>query len=76
MLFPSLLTAVRSKAESMADEKEFKKYQAIMAAKRTRKTEKNKSGKGKDRLLPEKLTIHHYQRRLKDHPKNIQEWGL
>jgi hypothetical protein len=41
----------------MADEDEFKKNQKIMAAKRTRKTERNKPGKGKDRLVPEKLAI-------------------
>ncbi|CAB4030489.1 Hypothetical predicted protein, partial [Paramuricea clavata] len=41
----------------MANEDEFKKNQKFMAAKRTRKTERNKLGKGKDRLVPEKLTI-------------------
>ena len=39
------------RTESMADEDEFKKYQTIMAAKKTRKTERNKPGKVKDRLL-------------------------
>jgi hypothetical protein len=38
----SFSTAVRVEAETMADEEEFKKYQKIMATKRTRKTERNK----------------------------------
>ena len=63
----------------MADDKdkeEFKKYQKIMAVKRTRKAEKNKPGKGKDRLLPEKLTIQRLSAQVKGSPKSTQEWDL
>jgi hypothetical protein len=56
MLSPVSLRQL-GQTESMADEDEFKKNQKIMAAKRTRKTERNKLGKGKDWLVPEKLTI-------------------
>jgi hypothetical protein len=53
MLSPVSLRQL-GQTESMADEDEFKKYQKIMAAKKTRKTKENKHGKGKDRLLPQK----------------------
>ena len=43
----------------------FKKYEAMMAQKRQRKAEKSKSDKGKERLLPPKLTI----QRLSAHVK-------
>jgi hypothetical protein len=48
MLSPVSLRQL-GQTESMADEDEFKKNQKIMAAKRTRKTERNKLGKDKDR---------------------------
>jgi hypothetical protein len=48
MLSPVSLRLL-GQTESMADEDEFKKNQKIMAAKRTRKTERNNLGKGKDR---------------------------
>jgi hypothetical protein len=59
----------------MADEDEFKKYQKIMAAKRTRKTDKNKLGKGKDRLLPEKLTIQRLSAQVKGPSQKYARMG-
>ena len=62
----------------MADDKdkeEFKKYQKIMAVKRTRKAEKNKPGKGKDRLLPEKLTIQRLSAQVKGSSQKYSRMG-
>ncbi|CAB3984462.1 transient receptor potential cation channel subfamily M member 6-like [Paramuricea clavata] len=56
----------------MADEEEFKKYQKIMATKRTRKTERNK---GKDRLLPEKLTIQRLAPQVKGSSQKYARMG-
>jgi hypothetical protein len=73
LALPSLSTAVRVEAESMADKEEFKKYQKIMAMKRTRKTERNK---GKDRLLPEKLTIQRLAPQVKGSSQKYARMGL
>jgi hypothetical protein len=59
----------------MADEDEFKKNQKIMAAKRTRKTERNKPGKGKDRLVPEKLAIQRLSAQVKGSSKKYARIG-
>ena len=45
--------------------KKFKQYQATMAQKRQRKAEKNKSYKGKERILPAKLTIQRLSAQVK-----------
>lgn len=59
----------------MADEDEFKKYQKMMAVKRTRKTEKNRPSKGKDRLLPEKLTIQRLSAQVKGSSQKYARMG-
>ena len=46
-----------------------------MAAKRTGKTEKNKSGKGKDRLLPVKLTIQRLSAQVKGSSQKYSRMG-
>ena len=49
--------------QKMADT--FKKYETMMAQKRQRKAEKSKSNKGKERLLPPKLTIQRLSAQVK-----------
>ena len=61
--FPAKLTNMADDASEAASE--FKKYQAQMALKRQRKTEKNKVNKKKDRLLPARLTIQHLAAQVK-----------
>ena len=58
--------------ESMADEDEFKRHQKIMAAKRA---ERNKPGKGKDRLVPEKLTIQRLSAQVKGSSQKYARMG-
>ena len=44
-------------ANNMAEKEQFKKYAAAMAQKRQTKVERKKLAKGKERILPTKLTI-------------------
>ena len=46
-----------------------------MAAKRTRITERNKPGKGKDRLVPEKLTIQRLSAQVKASSQKYASWN-
>jgi hypothetical protein len=53
----------------------FKKYEATMAEKRKRKNEKNKSNKGKERLLPPKLTIQRLSAQVKGSSQKYARMG-
>lgn len=60
----------------MADDKaEFKKYQAEMALKRQRKTEKKGGNKNKDRLLPARLTIQRLTAQVKGSSQKYARMG-
>ena len=60
----------------MADEEsQFKKYQAQMALKRQRKTERNKVDKKKDRLLPARLTIQRLASQVKGSSQKYARMG-
>ena len=61
--------------EDDKDKEQFKKYQKIMAVKRTRKAEKNKPGKGKDWLLPEKRTIQQLSAQVKGSSQKYSRMG-
>ena len=56
------------------DRSEFKKYEAQMALKRQRKTEKTRVNKNKDRLLPSRLTIQHLSAKVKVPRRNMPGW--
>ena len=59
----------------MADEEsQFKKYQAQMALKRQRKTERNKADKKKNRLLPARLTIQRLASQVKVAPYTLVQY--
>ena len=47
-------------ANNMAEKEQFKKYAAAMAQKRQTKVERKKLAKGKERILPTKLTIQRF----------------
>jgi hypothetical protein len=53
----------------------FKQYQATMAQKRQRKAEKNKSYKGKERILPAKLTIQRLSAQVKGSSQKYATMG-
>ena len=59
----------------MADKDEFKKYQAMMALKRQKKTEKSKLTKGKGRLLPAKLSIQRLSAQVKGSSQKYARMG-
>ena len=64
-----------AKKKNMADEEsQFKKYQAQMALKRQRKTERNKVDK-KDRLLPARLTIQRLASQVKGSSQKYARMG-
>ena len=60
-------------SKKMADT--FKKYEAMMAQKRQRKAEKSKSDKGKERLLPPKLTIQRLSAQVKGSSQKYARMG-
>ena len=53
----------------------LKKYEAMMAPKRKRKAEKSKSDKGKERLLPPKLTIQTLSAQVKGSSQKYARMG-
>ena len=61
---------------NMADDRsEFKKYEAQMALKRQRKTEKTRVNKNKDRLLPSRLTIQRLSAQVKGSSQKYARMG-
>lgn len=53
----------------------FKQYEAVMARKRQRKVEKNKSCMGKERMLPTKLTIQRLSAQVKGSSQKYARMG-
>ena len=53
----------------------FKQYEAVMARKRQRKVEKNKSCKDKERMLPTKLTIQRLSAQVKGSSQKYARMG-
>ena len=65
-----------AKKTNIADEEsQFKKYQAQMALKRQRKTERNKVDKKKDRFLPARLTIQRQAAQVKGSSQKYARMG-
>ena len=64
-----------AKSNMAEDRSEFKKYEAQMALKRQRKTEKTRVNKNKDRLLPSRLTIQRLSAQVKGSSQKYARMG-
>ena len=59
----------------MAEKEQFKKYAAAMAQKRQTKVERKKLAKGKERILPTKLTIQRLAAQVKGSSQKYARMG-
>ena len=62
-------------ANNMAQKEHFKKYAAAMAQKRQTKVERKKLAKGKERILPTKLTIQRLAAQVKGSSQKYARMG-